>query len=99
MDMLSTFDRLDVDRLSIEYTADAFKVYQSFNELYRHARDQWLRAAPAIPWNMAEANGKRRLKDRTRFLDICSGLCVGMCGDSRSANCIERIGYCEEYRV
>ena len=66
-------DRLDVYRLSIEYTADAFKVCQSLDGLHRHARDQWLRAAQSIPLNIAEGNGKRSLKDRARFLDIARG--------------------------
>jgi four helix bundle protein len=66
-------DRLDVYRLSIEYTADAFKVCQSLEGLHRHARDQWLRAAQSIPLNIAEGNGKRSLRDRARFLDIARG--------------------------
>ncbi|EMI21734.1 S23 ribosomal protein [Rhodopirellula maiorica SM1] len=40
---------------------------------HRHARDQWLRAAQSIPLNIAEGNGKRSLKDRSRFLDIARG--------------------------
>src|SRR5680860_788676 len=40
---------------------------------YRHARDQWLRAAQSIPLNIAEGNGKRSRKDRARFLDIARG--------------------------
>ena len=66
-------DRLDVYRLSIEYTSDAFKVCQSLDGLHRHAGDQWLRAAQSIPLNIAEGNGKRSLKDRARFLDIARG--------------------------
>jgi hypothetical protein len=38
-------DRLDVYRLSIDYTSDAFKIGQLLDGLHRHARDQWLRAA------------------------------------------------------
>jgi four helix bundle protein len=66
-------DRLDVYRLSIEYTSDAFKICQSLNRLHRHARDQWLRAAQSIPLNIAEGNGKRSSRDRARFLDIARG--------------------------
>ncbi len=41
--------------------------------LHRHARDPWLRAVQSIPLNIAEGNGKRSFKDRTRFPDIARG--------------------------
>ena len=41
--------------------------------LHRHPRDQWLRAVQSIPLNIAEGNGKRSFKDRTRFPDIARG--------------------------
>ncbi len=63
-------DRLDVDRLSIEYVAAAFDVSKSLSGLHRHARDQWLRAAQSIPRNIAEGNGKRSPKDRTYRFDV-----------------------------
>lgn len=63
-------DRLDVHRLAIEYTDDAFCVSKELNGLHRHARDQWLRAAQSIPLNIAEGHGKRSLKDRARFFDL-----------------------------
>ncbi len=66
-------DRLDVYRLSIECTADAFVVAKDLSGLHRHARDQWGRAAQSIPLNIAEGNGKRSLKDRARFFDIARG--------------------------
>ena len=66
-------DRLDVYRLSIKYVAISFKAAKSLIGLHRHARDQWLRAAQSIPLNIAEGNGKRSLKDRSRFLDIARG--------------------------
>ncbi len=66
-------DRLDVYRLSIDYVASSFAVGKDLNGLHRHARDQWLRAAQSIPLNIAEGNGKRSLKDRSRFLDIARG--------------------------
>ncbi len=66
-------DRLDVYRLSIQYTADSFAITKELSGLYRHARDQWLRAAQSIPLNVAEGNGKRSLKDRARFFDIARG--------------------------
>ncbi|MFM8172202.1 MAG: four helix bundle protein, partial [Pirellulaceae bacterium] len=46
---------------------------QPLDGLYRHARDQWLRAAQSIPLNIAMGNGRRSLKDLARFLDIASG--------------------------
>ena len=66
-------DRLDVYRLSIEYVASSFAIAKDLNGCHRHARDQWLRAAQSIPLNIAEGNGKRSLKDRSRFLDIARG--------------------------
>ena len=66
-------DRLDVYRLSIDYVASSFAVAKDLNGLHRHARDQWLRAAQSFPLNIAEGNGKRSLKDRSRFLDIARG--------------------------
>ena len=66
-------DRLDVYRLSIEYVASSFTIAKELRGSHRHARDQWLRAAQSIPLNIAEGNGKRSLKDRSRFLDIARG--------------------------
>ncbi len=66
-------DRLDVYRLSIDYVASSFAIAKDLNGCHRHARDQWLRAAQSIPLNIAEGNGKRSLKDRSRFLDIARG--------------------------
>ena len=66
-------DRLDVYRLSIDYVASSFKLAKELNRSHRHARDQWLRAAQSIRLNIAEGNGKRSLKDRSRFLDIARG--------------------------
>ena len=66
-------DRLDVYRLAVEYVAISFTDAKSLDGVHRHARDQWLRAAQSIPLNIAEGNGKRSLKDRSRFLDIARG--------------------------
>ena len=66
-------EKLDVYRLSIEYVATSFRIAEDLTGLHRHARDQWLRAAQSIPLNIAEGNGKRSLKDRSRFLDIARG--------------------------
>ena len=66
-------DRLDVYRLSIDYVASSFDTAKDLTGCHRHARDQWLRAAQSIPLNIAEGNGKRSLKDRSRFLDIARG--------------------------
>jgi four helix bundle protein len=66
-------DKLDVYRLAIEYVADSFGIAKQLSGLHRHARDQWVRAAQSIPLNIAEGNGKRSLKDRSRFFDIARG--------------------------
>ncbi|WP_246112941.1 four helix bundle protein [Allorhodopirellula solitaria] len=42
----------------------------TFSGWYRHARDQWLRAARSIPPNIAKGNDKRSQKGRARLLDI-----------------------------
>ncbi|GAA5505596.1 four helix bundle protein [Novipirellula caenicola] len=80
-DPIFDHDRLDVYRLSIEYVASSFAVAKDLNGCHRHARDQWLRSAQSIPLDIAEGNGKRSLKDRSRFLDIARGStleCVAM---------------------
>ena len=66
-------ERLDVYRLALEYMADSFRIAKVLSELHRHSRDPWLRAAQSIPLNIAEGNGKRSQKDRSRFCDIARG--------------------------
>ena len=76
--------QLDVYGLSIEYAGDTFRIAESLSGLHRHSRDQWLRAAQSIPLNIAEGNGKRSLKDRSRFFDIAR-LGIGMlCNSGRA---------------
>jgi four helix bundle protein len=53
--------------------ADSFAMAKGPSGHYRHARDQWLRAAQSIPLNIAAGNGKRSVKDRSRFLEIARG--------------------------
>jgi four helix bundle protein len=66
-------DRLDVDRLWIEYVADALDASHSLEGLHRQTRDQGLRATQPIPLYIAEGNGKRSFKDRARLLDVARG--------------------------
>ncbi len=72
-DKIFDHDKLDVYRLAIEYVADSFRIAKDLSGLHRHARDQWLRAAPSIPLNIAEGNGKRSTKDRGRYFEIARG--------------------------
>ena len=72
-DQIFDHEKLDVYRLSIEYVGEMFEVAATLSGLHRHSRDQWLRAAQSIPLNIAEGNGKRSLKDRSRFFDIARG--------------------------
>lgn len=73
VDPIFDHDKLDVYRLAIEYVAGSFGIAKELSGLHRHARDQWVRAAQSIPLNIAEGNGKRSLKDRSRFFDIARG--------------------------
>jgi hypothetical protein len=66
-------ERLDVFRLSTDYVARPFEAAQLLAGLYRHACDQWLRAAQSFRVGINEDNGKRSLKDRARFLDMARG--------------------------
>ena len=72
-DTIFDHDRLDVYRLSIQYTAESFTVAKDLAGVHRHARDQWLRASQSIPLNIAEGNGKRSVKDRARYFEIARG--------------------------
>jgi four helix bundle protein len=73
VDGIFDHDRLDVYRLAIRYTAEAFSVAKELSGVHRHARDQWLRASQSIPLNIAEGNGKRSTKDRARYFEIARG--------------------------
>ena len=73
VDPIFDHEKLDVYCLSIEYVGETFEFAATRSGLHRHSRDQWLRAAQSIPLNIAEGNGKRSLKDRSRFFDIARG--------------------------
>ena len=66
-------ETLDVYRLSIDYVAWVFAQAEALNGVYRHARDQWLRASQSIPLNIAEGNGKTAEADRRRYFEIARG--------------------------
>ena len=72
-DQIFDHEKLDAYRLSLSYVAEAFRLARDLSGLHRHSRDQWLRAAQSIPFNIAEGNGKRSLKDRGRFFEIARG--------------------------
>ncbi len=76
---MQSFDheRLDVDRLSLDYVARSFEEVQPLERLHRHARDQSFRTDQLIPLNIAEGNGKRSLKGRDRFPDIARRSVLG----------------------
>jgi four helix bundle protein len=67
------YERLDDYRLVIEYVSSPYRVAKALYVPERHARDQWLRAAPSIPLNIAESNGKQSLKNKDRFFEIARG--------------------------
>ena len=66
-------EKLDVYRLSIDYVAWVFAQANDLSGVYRHARDQWLRASQSIPLNIAEGNGKSTEADRRRYFEIARG--------------------------
>ena len=66
-------EKLDVYRLSIDYVAWVFIQAKELDGIHRHARDQWLRASPSIPLNIAEGNGKSTEADRRRYFEIARG--------------------------
>ncbi len=72
VDGIFDHDRLDVYRLAIGYTAEAFSAAKEQSGVHRHARGQWLRVSQSIPLNIAEGNGKRSPKDRARYIEIAS---------------------------
>lgn len=66
-------EKLDVYRLAIVYVAWVFEQVEKLDGVYRHARDQWLRASQSIPLNIAEGNGKTTEPDRRRYFEIARG--------------------------
>ncbi|MCB2153785.1 four helix bundle protein [bacterium] len=66
-------ERLDVYRVSLEFTGWAWKLCGGLTGQDRHARDQLLRASQSIPLNIAEGNGKLPSPDRIRFQRIALG--------------------------
>ena len=71
--MVFGHEQLDVYRLVIDYVAWAYFLAKELSGVDRHARDQLLRAAPSIPLNIAEGNGKGTNADRRRFFEIARG--------------------------
>lgn len=66
-------EKLDVYRVSLEVNAMLFPAIAELDGIHRHARDQLIRSAQSIPLNIAEGNGKRSRKDRSRFFEIARG--------------------------
>ena len=66
-------EKLAVYRVSLEFAALAFRLVANLEGVHRHARDQLLRASQSICLNIAEGNGKRSPRDRTRFFEIARG--------------------------
>ena len=71
----SIFDheRLEVHRPAIEYVATSYRIATSLNGPERQACDSWWWAVQSIPLNIAEGNGKQRLKDKNRLAEIAHG--------------------------
>jgi len=66
-------EKLDGYRLSIGHVAWVYEKAANLRGIHRHARDQWLRAARSIAWNVAEDNGKTGAGDRRRYFETVRG--------------------------
>ena len=67
-------ERLDVYRVAIEFVVWADELLDRIpNGKRGSAVKQLERASTSIPLNIAEGNGKRSRKDRSRYLDIARG--------------------------
>ena len=66
-------ERVDVDRLSIDFIAFSYRIAKSLSGINRLACEQWLRAAQSIPLNITEGNGQQSLKNKNRFFKMARG--------------------------
>ena len=66
-------ERLHVYQVSLQFVAWVFERASHLRGIFRHARDELIRASQSIPRNIAEGNGKRSLPDRKRFFEIARG--------------------------
>lgn len=67
-------ERLDVYRVAIEFVCWSDKLLDGpLNGKGGSAVKQLERASTSIPLNIAEGNGKRSRKDRSRYLDMARG--------------------------
>lgn len=69
-------ERLDVYQAALRYMAEVYARSGRLNGHFRHARDQWLRAAQSVPLNIAEGNGKSGAADRRHYFEIARGLAL-----------------------
>ena len=65
-------EKLDVYRAAIEYVGWAYGFCERLSG-HGNAKDQLIRAARAIPLNIAEGNGKGTEGDRRRYFEIARG--------------------------
>ena len=66
-------EKLDVYKVSLEFSGYAAGIIQSIKGNWRHIKDQLARASLSIPLNIAEGNGKRSVLDRRRYFEIARG--------------------------
>lgn len=67
-------ERLDVYRVAIEFVSWADRLLDGpLQGKCGSAAKQLERASTSIPLNIAEGNGKRSRKDRSRYLDMARG--------------------------
>jgi four helix bundle protein len=66
-------EKLDVYRLSLDLVSRVTELCDDRTISNRHIKDQLSRASLSVPLNIAEGNGKRSFRDRSRFFDIARG--------------------------
>ncbi|MBN2035363.1 MAG: four helix bundle protein [Chitinispirillaceae bacterium] len=65
-------EKLDVYHAAIQYVGLVYRFCENLKG-HRHAKDQLIRASQAIPFNIAEGNGKATDGDRRRYFEIARG--------------------------
>jgi four helix bundle protein len=66
-------EKLDVYKVSVEFTALALRIVKALPRGHASLADQLRRAATSVPLNIAEACGKPSMVERARFFTTARG--------------------------